>query len=105
MGGIAGAILDSHNPWRGGVIGAVLGALAGATISDVSVQGARQAAIANRPVIYTTQEGRGTYYAEPIGESGQTNCKKVREKIYENNRLVSDRIREVCTGEKYTPTY
>ena len=105
MGGIAGAVLDSRNPWRGGVIGAALGALAGATIADVSVQGSRQAAIAERPVMYTTQEGRGTYYAEPLGDSGRTNCKKVREKVYENNRLVSDRIKEVCTGERYSPTY
>lgn len=105
MGGIAGAILDHRNPWRGGVVGAALGALAGATISEVSAQGARQAAIADRPVVYTTQEGRGTYYAEPVGRSAHTNCRKVREKIYENNRLVSDRVKEVCTGEKYEPYY
>jgi glycine zipper 2TM protein len=106
MGGIAGAILDRKNPWRGGVIGAALGALAGATISEVSVQGARQAASADRPVEYRTEDGRGRYRAEPVGHpNAQTRCKKVREKIYENDRLVRDHVREVCEGEKLERNY
>lgn len=105
MGGIAGALLDSRNPWRGGVIGAALGALAGATISEVSVRGAREAAEAGQPVEYRTENGRGYYHAEPAGEDRHTKCRKVRERIYENDRLVKDRIREVCEGEKYERNY
>lgn len=105
MGGIAGAILDSRNPWRGGIIGAALGALAGATISEVSVQGSRQAVSAGRPVEYRTEDGRGFYRADPIEPRGQTRCRKVRERIYENDRLVKDRIKEVCEGEKYERGY
>lgn len=107
-GGLAGALLDHRNPWRGGVIGAALGALAGATISEVSVQGARQAARYDRPVIYRTDNipgGYGGYIAEPAGTDAYTKCKKVRERIYENDRLVSDRIKEVCEGQKYEPGY
>ena len=30
LGGVAGALLDSKNPWRGGVIGAAIGGVTGA---------------------------------------------------------------------------
>jgi hypothetical protein len=92
------AILDHRNSWRGGVIGEVGGVINGATISDVSSQGARQAAIADKPVLYTTKEGKGTYYAEPTGPMDPENCRKIREKIYENGYLIRDRTRDICTG-------
>jgi hypothetical protein len=104
-GGIAGALLDHRNPWRGGLIGAALGAIAGATISEISVRGAQEAAYGNRPVVYRTEDGRGGYIAEPVGPGGQTKCRKVRERVYENDRLVKDHVKEVCEGEKYEPRY
>lgn len=105
MGGIAGAILDQRNPWRGGVIGAALGALAGATISEVSAQGSREVVTTGRPVEYRTENGYGVYRAEPVDGSGHTRCRKVRERVYENDRLVRDHIREVCEGERYERRY
>ena len=105
IGGIAGAILDSRNPWRGGIIGAALGAIAGATIADISARGAQEAAASGRPVEYRTEDGRGRYYAEPEGPPPTTHCRKVRERVYEDGRLVRDHVREVCTGERYEPGY
>lgn len=105
MGGIAGALLDSRNPWRGGVIGATLGALAGATISEVSAQGAREAARAGRPVEYRMEHDRAVYRADPIGPYGSTHCRKVRERVYEGDRLVRDHVKEVCEGERYERGY
>lgn len=105
IGGITGAIIDSRNPWRGGVIGAALGALAGATIADISSRGAQQAATSGQPVEYRTEDGRGRYYAEPVDSGAQTRCKKVHERVYEDGRLVRDRIREVCEGETVRPGY
>ena len=104
MGGLAGAILDQKNPWRGGVIGATLGAIAGATISEISVRGARETASAGRPVEYRTDDGRGYYRADPM-DGQHTRCKKVRERIYENDKLVKDRVREVCVGERFDRGY
>lgn len=101
MGGIAGAILDQRNPWRGGIIGAALGAIAGATLADISVQGAREAAYAERPVEYRTEGGRGYYYAEPLGYDDGRHCRRVREKVYVDGRLVKKRIIVICDGEKY----
>lgn len=107
-GSLAGAVLDQRNPWRGGAIGAMLGAIAGATIADISLQGAREAATYDRPVVYRTEgapEGYGGYIAEPVEPGARARCKKVRERIYENERLVSDRIKEVCEGVKNEPPY
>jgi hypothetical protein len=95
-GGIAGAILDSRNPWRGGVIGAALGALAGATIADVSVRGAREVVTVNRPVEYRTEDLRGHYYAEPLGYDDGRRCRKVREKVYADGMLVKTRVVLYC---------
>ncbi|HEY6871703.1 MAG TPA: hypothetical protein VI298_03130 [Geobacteraceae bacterium] len=105
IGGISGAILDSRNPWRGGIIGAAIGAIAGATIADISARGAQEAAINGRPVEYRTDDGRGRYYAEPMEPRGETRCRKVRERVYEDGRLVRDHVREVCTGERYERGY
>ncbi len=105
VGGIAGAILGGHNPWRGGVIGAALGAIAGATIADISVRGSEEAARSGKPVEYYTEDRRGRYYAEPGGYDPVTRCRRVREKIWENGRLVRDRVREVCEGERYERRY
>ena len=110
MGGLAGAVLDRRNPWRGGVVGAVLGSLAGATISEVSAQGAREAARAGQPVEYRTETAAPTavYRAEPVNHepaNAQTRCRKVRERVYEGDRLIKDSIKEVCEGERMDRSY
>jgi outer membrane lipoprotein SlyB len=98
IGGIAGALLDHRNPWRGGVIGAALGGVAGATIADISYRGAQEAARTGRPVEYRTDDGRGRYYAEPGEYDSQTRCRRVHERVWEDGRLVKDRVKEVCQG-------
>jgi len=105
IGGIAGALIDSRNPWRGGVIGGALGAVAGATLTDISMRASREAAVSGRPVEYRTEDGRGVYQAEPLEYNAQTKCRKVQEKVWEDGRLVKDQVREVCEGEKVEPRY
>jgi hypothetical protein len=109
MGGLAGAVLDRRNPWRGGVVGAVLGSLAGATISEVSAQGARESARAGQPVEYRTEAAgpQHIYRAEPVQVPAnvQTRCRKVRERVYEGDRLIKDNIKEVCEGDKFERSY
>ncbi|MEW6116709.1 MAG: glycine zipper 2TM domain-containing protein [Nitrospirota bacterium] len=104
IGGIAGALLDHKNPWRGGVIGAGLGAIMGATIADISARGAQEAAQAGKPVEYRTERGRECYRAEPVSDvyypNEYTRCRKVRERIWEDDRLVKDTVREICESEK-----
>jgi hypothetical protein len=105
VGGVSGAILDSKNPWRGGVIGGALGAILGATLTDISVRASRESAVTNRPVQYRTEDGRGVYRADPIEYNARTNCRKVQERVWEDGRLVKDEIKEICEGEKYEPRY
>ncbi len=105
VGGFAGAILDKKNPWRGGVIGAALGAVLGATLTDISLRASREAAATRRPVEYRTTDGRGVYRADPVTYDAQTRCHKIRERVWEDGRLVKDQIREVCEGEKYERRY
>lgn len=105
IGGVAGALLDHRNPWRGGVIGAALGAVAGATIADISLRGSRETYHTGRPVEYRTEDGRGRYYAEPVEYDARTKCRKVRERVWEDGRLVRDTVREVCEGTRYERGY
>jgi len=105
VGGAAGALLDDSNRWRGGVWGAALGAIAGATLTDISMRASEQAAISNRPVEYRTSDGRGRYQAYPVDYNARTNCHKVQERVWEDGRIVKDTIREVCEGEKTEQRY
>jgi hypothetical protein len=104
-GGVAGALLDSSNPWRGGVIGAAIGGVAGATLVDISMRASREAAAEGRPVEYRTEDGRGIYRADPVDYDAHTKCHKVRERVWEDGQLIKDQVREVCESEKYEPGY
>lgn len=106
IGGIAGALLDHRNPWRGGLIGAGLGAIFGATVADISTRASREAVSTGKPVEYRTENGRGLYRAEPVENPDEhTKCKKVRERVWEDDRLVKDQVKEVCEGEKVERRY
>lgn len=105
VGGVAGALIDHKNPWRGGVIGAALGGVAGATLADISVRASREAAAEGRPVEYRTEDGRAVYRADPVDYDSQTKCHKVRERVWEDDQLVKDEVREVCESEKYESGY
>jgi hypothetical protein len=108
LGGATGALLNKKNPWQGGVIGAGLGAVFGASIVEITKKGSAEAARTGRPVEYRTEDGKGVYRAEPVGEQygdERTTCRKVRERIYEGDKLTKDVVKEVCTGEKTSREY
>ncbi|HSW63651.1 MAG TPA: hypothetical protein VLH56_10140 [Dissulfurispiraceae bacterium] len=105
-GGVAGALLDRKNGWRGGVYGAGLGAILGASLADVSTRASQESAAANKPVQYRSDQGNYTYQAEPYNDpNASTRCKKVRERVYEGDRLVKDQIREVCDSQRHDRGY
>lgn len=97
-GELTGTRLDQKNPWRGGVVGAGPGAVASATIAEISARGSREAALRDQPVEYSTEDGRGRYYAEPMAYDPSTRCRKIRERMYEDGRIVKERVKEVCAG-------
>lgn len=100
IGGVSGAVLDHRNPWRGGIIGAAIGAIAGATIADISYKASQEAAMHDRAVEYRTEDGRGRYRADPAGYNDRTRCKRIHERVWEDDRLVKDEVREICE-ERY----
>jgi hypothetical protein len=40
VGGVSGALIDHHNPWRGALIGGGLGAVLGGGLGEISAQSA-----------------------------------------------------------------
>jgi hypothetical protein len=105
IGAAAGALIDRNNRWRGAVIGGVLGAALGGTVTEISSRAAREAAYTGKPVAYQSSDGWQKVEAAPVAYNTQTKCHKVREKIWQDGRLVKDEIREVCEGEKRESTY
>lgn len=108
LGGIAGALIDHKNPWRGGVIGAALGGVLGATITDISMRANQEAFRQNSPVAYRSDDGMKIVRADPVGEyysDGIKKCKKIQERTWENGRLVSNNLNEVCEAEKTERAY
>jgi hypothetical protein len=95
VGAAAGALLDKENRWRGAVIGGALGAVLGGTVTEISQRAAREAAMANKPVEYRSEDGRERVYAEPLASRG--NCKIVKTSYYQDGRLVKVEEREVCS--------
>lgn len=95
IGGVSGALIDSSNPWRGGLIGGVVGTIAGATISEISKKGAREAAENGHSVEYKSEDGR-IYRADPMGSSKNGRCRKIRERIWKDGKLVQEQVRQIC---------
>ena len=104
VGAIAGSLLDSHNRWRGGAIGAGLGALLAGSITEMSTRASREAAATNKTVSYTDENGN-TVVASPAGINQQTKCKKVVKRMYSGGQIISETMDEICEGEKITNTY
>ena len=105
LGGLAGALIDSDNRWRGGVLGAVIGGVLAGTVTEISTRAAVEAAEIGRPVIYQSNDGYQRVEETPVSYSAETKCHKVRERIWQEGQLVKDEVREVCESEKTEPGY
>ncbi|WP_333784392.1 YMGG-like glycine zipper-containing protein [Thermocrinis sp.] len=94
VGAAAGVLIDKENRWRGAVIGGALGAILGGTITEIAQRASREAAMANRPVEYRSEDGKERVYAEPVASKGK--CKIVKTSYYQNGKLVKVEEKEVC---------
>lgn len=101
LGALAGGLI-ADNALEGALIGSGIGAAFGFVAGDIADRSAKQAALGNRPVEYT--EGRARYEARPAGDfyykrdprHGRLRCRMVRERVWEDGRMVKNREREVC---------
>jgi outer membrane lipoprotein SlyB len=98
VGGVAGALIDKDNPWRGGVIGAAAGALIGGTVGHIRDRAAEEAAAENREVQYTRTYDDGTrevVRATPSGYSDDGNYKLVTTEVIRDGVVVETTVKRV----------
>ncbi len=109
IGGGLGALTGQaigHNP-ESTLIGAGVGALLGSIIGnavDQDYEIAREAAATNKRVVYYDDRG-GAVEAIPGPKNQSTQCRKVTKRVWDRGELISEKIEEVCEGEKNTDTY
>ena len=106
IGALSGALIGRNG--RGMLIGAGVGTALGAVLGnavDQQHQIAREAALTNRRVVYYDDENERAIEAIPGPEDEQTKCRKVTKREWDKGYLVSERVEEVCEGEKLTRTY
>lgn len=92
----AGAVIDKENRWRGAAIGAELGGVLGGNVTEISSRAARESLASNQAVAYQTTDGWQRVETVPQGSGGRSGCRQVRERIYQDNQLVREQIREIC---------
>ena len=95
VGAGAGALIDKNNRWRGAVLGAALGGVLGGSLTEISSRAARESVASNQPVAYQSTDGWQRVEAMPQPPGGP-GCRQVRERVYQDNQLVREQIREVC---------
>ena len=105
QGAGTGALIDDDNPWRGAVNGGTLGADFGGTIAEISNQAAGEAVEEGRPVQYESGDGYRRIEASPGEYNEETKCHKVRERAWEDDKLVKDEVREICESGKTENVY
>lgn len=105
VGAIAGQAIgrDTESTLLGAGIGTLLGAIVGNAV-DQSHQAAQEAAMTNKRVVYYDNKG-GAVEAIPGPIDQHTKCRKVTNRVWENGQLVSEKVEEVCEGEKFTRDY
>ena len=55
-----------------------------------------QAARSGKTAIYKSRDGRGYVVSEPLEPDPVTHCHRVRERVWEYDKLVRDRVIQVC---------
>ncbi len=89
-------LVEKTNSWRGGAIGASLGSPVEGNITQISAQASREAAREGRPTVYLSLDGFQRVETIPVGKSKSAHCLLIREKIFQEGKLIRDEIKEVC---------
>ena len=65
------------------------------SVTEISSRAARESVSANQPVAYQSTDGWQRIEAVPQTRNTR-GCRQVHERVYQDNRLVREQIREVC---------
>jgi uncharacterized protein YcfJ len=106
LGALSGQLIGGNT--EGTLVGAGVGTLLGALVGNAVDQHhdiSREAALTNRRVVYYDQKTDHAIEAIPGPEDQHTKCRKVTKREWDKGYLVSERVEEVCEGEKTTSQY
>jgi len=106
VGALAGQIIGRNT--KGTLIGAGVGTLLGAVVGnavDQEHQIAREAAAKNKRIVYYDDHKDQAIEVIPGPEDQHTKCRKVTKREWDKGYLVSERVEEVCEGEKLSSNY
>jgi hypothetical protein len=95
-GTAGGALVDRENRWRGAAVGTELGGVLNGNVTEISSRAARESVGSNQRVAYQSTDGWQRVEVAPQGSSGRPGCREVHERVYQDNQLVRERIREIC---------
>ncbi len=106
VGALSGHLLgrDGRATLIGAGVGTLLGAVVGNAV-DQQHQIAREAALNDRRIVYYDREEDYALEAIPGPRDQQTKCRKVTKREWDKGYLVSEKVEEICEGEKQTRTY
>ncbi len=105
VGALTGQLIGRNT--KGTLIGAGVGTLLGAIVGnavDQERQAAVEAAAMDKRIVYYDNKDRAIE-AIPGPEDQQTKCRKVTMREWDRGNLVSEKVEEVCEGEKVTRYY
>ena len=106
VGALSGALIGRDG--RATLIGAGVGTLLGAVVGNAVDQRreiVREAALSNRRVVYYDRNEDYAIEATPGPMDQQTKCRKVTKREWDKGYLVSEKVEEVCEGERLTSEY
>jgi uncharacterized protein YcfJ len=105
VGALAGQLIGGNT--KGTLIGAGVGTLLGAIVGnavDQERQAAVEAAAMDKRIVYYDNKDRAIE-AIPGPEDQHTKCRKVTMREWDRGNLVSEKVEEVCEGEKVSRYY
>jgi len=105
FGALAGQMIGKNT--KGTLIGAGVGTLLGAIVGnavDQEHQAAVEAAAMDKRIVYYDNKDRAVE-AIPGPEDQHTKCRKVTMREWDKGNLVSEKVEEVCEGEKVSKYY
>ena len=105
VGALAGQLIGRNT--KGTLIGAGVGTLLGAIVGnavDQERQVAVEAAAMDKRIVYYDNKDRAIE-AIPGPEDQHTKCRKVTMREWDRGNLVSEKVEEVCEGEKVSRYY
>ncbi len=106
VGALSGHLIgrDGKATLIGASVGTLLGAVVGNAV-DQQHQIAREAALRDRRIVYYDQKKDYAIEAIPGPRDQHTKCRKVTKREWDKGYLVSEKVEEICEGERLTRTY